>query len=306
MKLRKLGLMAGSAALVLTMMTGCGGGSSSGTDGGTTPAPPAPPAGLTPEDVNAKLDGIAKQLGCDYTPIAMATSSETDMAVTYKSLSILTKVVTINTQTAKSDMQIVAKTEPGTCGGSVTMPDDGFIGTISFNNYCIDSDGAQATIDGSLLIAAGEAGGSINVSTPTPLNIKSTNPATGEGLDATLNINGMVVTQFADDHIEITAASIAVTDNTKGETYSISNLNVNIPSLEGGVITFSGTFSNPLVEGALQVSGSLNSETGETILNATDVNGDKVTLSGSGGILDASFNGEPVGEMDCTMVSTPL
>ncbi len=320
MKMHKLLMLMASTGLIFGMMTGCGGGSS---DGGIvlipeapvptlsptpvpTPVPTLPPTGLDPEDVNGNLENIAAELGCDYTANAKAKSVELNIPLGLKTANLIKDIVVVNSRNAKEvgTPAIMAKVVDGSCGGNITIPDEGMIGTFTFNDYCIDSDELNGTINGSLSVASGESAGTIIISTPTPITIKSTNPSTGENVDVTLDMDEVVISQFADEHIEIDIKSLTVNDHVQGTGYSIENFHANMTD---SLITFNGTFNNPVVTGTVQVIGSANIETKEMTMNATDENGDVVTLESTDveGVFDASFNDELLGIMDCSMVSIP-
>ena len=302
MKVFKSFMLKASVALVVGMMAGCGGGG-----GGSAPAS----GGLTQEKANVQLTSLASELGCNYTAVAVAEDMKAGIALTFRATELVNSAITegkiasnlsapnIATSQPAIDGGIpaIVAVQPGTCGGSVTTPDLG-VGTYTFNNFCYSdpSTGSTATINGSLDLQTD--GSSITFSTPTPLHIVTSNP-TG---DITINISGGALGLDGSGSISsLTIASLSVTDNSTGTNYSASNINVTI---SGSTVAFSADVNDPEA-GALHVEGTANSGTRQVNINVSDVHGSTVTVSGIGGVYDASFNGSPIGTLDCSMIPIP-
>ena len=294
-----------SALLLVGMMAGCGGGS----DGGGGGAPPA--GGLTPEKANIQLTALATELGCNYTTVAVAEDTKTAMALAFRATELLNGAMTESSiasnlsapEIASSQpgtgggIPAIAAVEPGTCGGSVTMPDFGF-GTYTFDNFCYsDPDtGATATINGSLVLETD--GSAITFSTPAPLRIITANPAG----DVTINIGGGALGLDGSGNINsLSIASLDVTDNSTGTSYSATNINV---AISGSTVAFSATVNDPGV-GTLYVEGTANTDTRQANINVSDTGGSVVSVSGIGGVYDATFDGSPIGTLDCSMIAVP-
>ncbi len=303
MKVRKLLMLIASIGLVFGLMTGCGGGGSD--DDVVAPLPTASPeAGLKPEKVNEFVGNIADELGCTYTEIALSQSAQKNIELSLETVGLIKKVIA-----SGKNVKDVASTQPGTCGGSVTMPDDllsTMTGTIVFTNYCISAEeiGSQTTINGSVALATDEVAGTITASTPTPLTIVSSSPDTGNPVNVTIDLVNGVLTINEDETMKITVTALTITDNVTGKVYSITNFTVDIGE---ELLTFSGTFNNPEVTGAVDVVGSFNMTTGEGTITVTDQDGVEVILSTTAteGIFDVSFDGAPLGTMDCSDVAVP-
>lgn len=324
MKMRKFVMLMASLGLVFGLMTGCGGGSSS--DGDVT-QPPAPPvAGLDDQKVNETATQLADTLGCDYTTVATAQSGKFNAAFSYKAVGAL-KSVLESDSVLKTVMEayISAKTEetvPGSCGGSYLMVTEedtsGTGGTIdiTFDNYCDDTTvGVATTLNGSLnivLAQSSETSLSITASTGTPLNIKTTNPNTSDNIDTTIDLqNGEVVintdaTSGDLTTIGLTASSVTITDNVTGESCTFTNVNVQIDMATQSA-TFAATVNCTGTDtGSIDVSGTADA-TGQVAITVTDENGKQGTLTSTDveGVFDVSFDGAPLGTMDCSSVEVP-
>jgi len=304
MKARKFVMLMASVGLVFGLMTGCGGGSS---DGGVSPAPaPAPEVGLEPEKVNDFIGDMADELGCTYTEITTSQSTQPNIMLSLKTAKFINKVI-INEKNARdASAPVISGTEPGTCGGTITMPDSGLIGDIVFTNYCMQDSatGERVILNGSVRIEADEATETIIASTPTPLNITSTNPNTGQPEDLTIDLDRGTLVIHEDGSMKIDITKLIITDNVTHKTYTITNFTADIGE---DMITFSGTLDNPEVTGAVDAVGSINTTTGEGTVTITDQNGDKIilTTTAAEGVFDVSFNNAPLGKMDCSMVAIP-
>ncbi len=294
-----------SVGLVFGLMTGCGGGSS---DGGVSPAPtPAPEVGLEPEKVNDFIGNMADELGCDYVEIGTSQSTQQDISLSLTTVGLIKKVIVSGKNVKEiSEAPIISATQPGTCGGSVTLPDDGLVGTIIFDHYCMSAEdiGSKTTIDGSLTIAVDEAAETITASTPTPLTIVSSSPATGNAVNVTIDLDNGILT-INEDGAMITMTALTITDNITNKVYTITNFTADIGE---EIVTFSATFNNPEVTGAVDVVGSINMTTGVGTITATDQDGVEVKLSSTSaeGVFDVSYNNAPLGTMDCTSASLPI
>jgi len=305
MKAFKSLILKASAVVAVGFLAGCGGGGSGGGGGGVPPA-----GGLTPEKANAQLTALASELGCSYSAVAVSGETKTAMALTVRAGELLAGAMTegsiasnltapeiASSELSAGTLPAIAAVQPGTCGGSVTMPDFGF-GTYTFNNFCYSdpASGATATINGSLEL--GTDGSTISFATPSPLHIISSNPAG----DVTINVGGGILGLDGSGNINsLTIASLNVTDNTTGTSYSATNINI---TLSGSTVGFSATVNDPGV-GTLYIEGSANPDTRQLAINVSDTAGSVVSVSGIGGIYDASFDGSPIGTLDCSMVTIP-
>jgi len=306
MKMNKFVMLMASLGLVFSVMTGCGGGSS---DGGDVTAPVAD-VGLEPDKVNDFIENMAKELGCTYTEVTTSQSTETDIALSLDTVELIKKVMVSGKSVIDlAAAPMIAAIEPGTCGGTVEMPDDflsTFNGTITFSNYCLSAEeiGSETTIDGSLTLVVDEASGTISASTPTPLTIVSSSPETDNPVNVTIDLDSATLTINEDESMKITITALTVTDNVTGKVYTITNFTADIV---GDMITFNGTFNNPEVTGAVNVVGSINGTTGEGTITATDQDGIEVKLTSTSteGVFDVSFDGAPLGTMDCSTVAIP-
>ncbi len=311
MKARKLLMLIASVGLVFGMMTGCGGGGDD--DGGTTPTP-TPEVGLEPEKVNDFVGNIADELGCIYTEVSTSQSTQANVALSLKTVELIKKVIVSgkNVKDMASTPTIAAEM-PGTCSsnpGSITMPDDllsTMSGTIIFDNYCMSAEeiGSQTTINGSVRLALDEASGAITASTPTPLTIVSSSPETGNSVNVTIDLDSGTLIINEDETMDITMTALTITDNVANKVYTITNFTADIGE---EIVTFSGTFNNPEVTGAVDVVGTINMTTRGGNITATDQDGVEVELSSTEteGVFDVSYNDDPLGTMDCSMVDVPL
>jgi len=320
MKMNKLVMLIASVGLVFGMMTGCGGGGSGGGDGGGTPTPPA--AGLDDQKVNDTATQLAETLGCEYTNATVAQNKTFNVALSYKAVEAMKTAIArkpvLKEVLAASGSTDVTET-PGSCGGTVVTETvenaDGTGGTIdiTFNNYCDqDTLGVATTLNGSVQAVLSETAASMTItaSTGTPLNIKATNPNTSEKTDVTIDLQGGEVIINTDassslTSIDLTASSITITDNITGETCTFSNVDVHI-DMATQVATFSATVVCSGDTGSINISGTADA-TGQATINVTDENGKKGTLQSTAveGVFDVSFDGAPVGTMDCSMVDVP-
>jgi len=305
MKARRFVMLMASVGLVFGLMTGCGGG-------GDDDAPATTPTvGLEADKVNDFVGDISVELGCIYTELATAQSKQLNTTISLDTVGLIKKVI-VSGKNVKDMLAapIISATEPGTCGGSITIPDDllsTMTGTITFDNYCMSAEeiGSQTTINGSVTLAGDEAAGTITASTPTPLTIVSSSPATDNPVNVTIDLDSATLTINEDESIDITITALTVTDHTAGDVYTITNFTAN---MSGDMITFSGTFDPGTDAGALSVVGSINGTTGVGTITATDQNGVTVTISSTdleGAIFDVSFDGAPLGTMDCSDVTVP-
>jgi len=306
MKTRNLVMSIASIGLVFGLMTGCGGGSDSDT-------PSTPDVGLEEGKVNEFIGNIADELGCTYTEVTTSQSTETDIALSVDTVALIKKVlVSGKSVITLAKVPTIAATEPGTCSsnpGSVTLPDDflsTLTGTIIFDDYCMSAEeiGSETTINGSVTLAVDEASGTISASTPIPLTIASSSPGADNPVDVTIDLDNGVLTINEDETMRITVAALTITDNITGKVYSITNFTADIGE---DLLTFNGTFNNPEVTGEVDVVGSINMTTGEGTITATDQDGVEVKLNTTEteGIFDVSFDGAPLGTMDCSDVTVP-
>ncbi len=302
MKARKFLMFLVSVGLVFGMMTGCGGG---GDDDGDSGGGTTPDTGFTQERVSDQVGDIADELGCTYTVATSAQNTVPDIALSIKTVKAIGKVIQ-----SKRDAPVIAATEPGSCGGSITMPDDlleTMTGTIVLDNYCLSAEdiGAQTIINGSVTLAVNEATNAITASTPTPIRITSTNPNTSESVDVTIDLrDGSLVMNENDGSMDITISSLTVTDHGVGNTYTITNLTVHYS--ESG-ITFSGTFDPGTDTGALDVDGNIDVNAATGTITATDTNGVVVILTSTTveGVFEVEYDNAPLGTMDCSMIAVP-
>lgn len=305
MKARNFVMLMASVGLVFGMMTGCGGGG----DGDT----PTLPVGLEQDNVNEFVGDISAELGCTYAELATAQSKQLNTTLSLDTVGLIKKVI-VSGKNVKdvAAAPIISVTEFGTCSsnpGSITIPDDlldTLTGTIIFNNYCMSAEeiGSETTINGSVALAGNEAAGTITASTPTPLTIVSSSPATANPVNVTIDLDSATLAINEDESIVITITALTVSDNVAGDVYTITNFTAN---MSGDMVTFSGTFDPGSDTGALSVVGSINSTTGVGTITATDQNGVQVTISSTGteGVFDVGFDNAPLGTMDCSEVTIP-
>ena len=306
MKTRKFVMLMASVGLIFGMMTGCGGGGSDDGDGGGVVT------GLEQEKVNDFVGDISNELGCTYTEIATSQSKQLNTTLSLDTVGLIKKVIVSGKNVKDVAAATISGTEVGTCGGSVTMPDDfltTLTGTITFANFCMTAEeiGSQTTINGSVTLAVNEAAGTITASTPTPLTIVSSSPETGNPVNVTIDLDSGILTINEDGSIRITITALTVTDNVAGDVYTLTNFTADMDS--DGNINFNGTFDPGTDTGALSVVGSFNGTTGVATLTATDQDGVKVTISSTdleGGIFDVSFDNAPLGTMDCSDVNVTI
>lgn len=332
MNVRKFLMLIASIGLVFGMMSGCGssggsgggsgssGGNSSSNGGGT---------GLDEQKVNQAAAQMADTLGCDYSTIVTTQSEKLNMALAYKAAgaiktamnreNILNPAKTTQRSRDARDTQEIA----GDCGGTLVMDtQEDTSGTsatydLTFKNYCnSETTGVETTLNGTLHIVASqtsETSMKITASTGTPLNIKATNPETGEKTDATIDLKGgnVLLTMDASGNMtrmKITASSIKLTDNVNGEAATITNLIADV-NMQTQATTFSATVSTTGNDiGKLSVSGTANDSTGQVSLEVIDENGKKAMLESTNteGVFDVSLDGAPLGKMDCSMVDNPI
>ena len=292
------------AGIAAAAIVGCGGGGGGG--GGS--APVAPSSGLTADKANKQLLSVASLLGCSYTTTASASDAELGIVLAAKTIDVIKNLavnndVTMDTSapmiaSANGNIPAIAAVYPGTCGGSLTMPDL-YIGTYQFDNFCYTdpSTGASATIDGSLNI---QYDGSVKIDTITPLTIVTSNPplnVTVEMSGGVIGLNGLDLESIN----SISIASLVITNNATGARYTITNVNA---YLNGDVITLGGAINDPSI-GDIIVEGTVNNVTGSANLTATDQFGNAVTISGSNSVYTATHNGAPLGTMDCSSAQRP-
>ncbi len=326
MKAHKLLMLMALVGLVFGLMTGCGGGSSDSTPpagGGGTPTPP-PLVGLDNEKVNQTATQLAETLGCEYSTVTTAQSKKFNVALSYKTAGAIKTVLEresvlkyiVDTSRSAKETQTIT----GDCGGTLLMETEedasGIGGTIdlTFRKYCnSEAAGVATTLNGSLNIVlsqTSETSMTITASTGIPLNIKATNPNTSENMNATVELQGgeVVINMDTSENmtsIDLTASSIKLTDHISGETCTATNLVANI-----NMVTQTTTFSATVIcsgdTGSIDVSGTADA-TGQATINVTDENGKKGTLTSTDteGVFDVSFDGAPLGKMDCSMVDVP-
>lgn len=299
MRMNKLFMLIAFVGLGIGMITGCGGGSSSSTDDTVIPSD----IGFDSDKINENLADVATELGCTYTTASEAITYESDIAFTLKTIGSINKIVA---QSEETGAPILAVTEVGTCGGSATIPDDGLFGSYTFDNYCVtdETTGINTTISGSLSVIGDEATSTITLSTPTALTVSSVNPNTLETVNGTLDLDNTVLVINEDNSMDLTIAALTITNNVTNGVYSITNFTANMGE-EG--ITFDGVFNIPQVTGDLEVVGSINTTTGVASITATDEKGSIVTLKSTDveGVFDVTFDGDPLGTMDCSAVEVP-
>jgi len=321
MKARRVLILMASLGLAMGLMTGCGGSSNQGDDNGG--GIPVKPAGLNNAKVNATATKLATTLGCDYTPVTAQASATVNMILPYQTIE---KVKTLMVQkdmvfrmkeavrTTKQDTQVT----PGSCGGTlttITNTIEGKGGTIDliFDHYCDDKQvGTKTVVDGSVHTEISQSTNQtvVQVSTSKPLNIKSTNPNTKEKMDVTIALQDGELTLNGDIHtmdtLHITVKSINVTNNITAESCTATNIVMDINNKK--VTTFSADVDCHNKEmGPLKVKGKFDAESGEGIVEVTDVNGKKGRLKSTGteGLFEVSFEGVKQGNMDCSMVTLP-
>jgi len=327
MKTRKVVMLMASMGLVFGLMTGCGGSSSDSTPpagGGGTPTPPTV-AGLDNEKVNQTATQLAETLGCEYSTVAKAQSKKFNVVLSYKVAGSIKTVMArediLKRAVEVSRLDKETDTIAGDCGGTLVMETEedasGTGGTIdlTFTNYCnSEAVGVETTLNGSLNIVlsqTSETSMTITASTGTPLNIKATNPNTSDNMDATIDLQGGEVVINMDTSgenmtsIDVIASLITLTDNISGQSCTASNLVADI-NMVTQVTTFSATVKCTGDTGSIDVSGTAGAS-GQVTINVTDENGKKGTLKSTAveGVFDVSFDGAPLGTMDCSMVEVP-
>ncbi len=326
MKARKFVMLMASVGLVFGLMTGCGGGSSDSTPpagGGDTPIPPV--AGLDNEKVNKTATQLADTLGCEYSTVTIAQSKKFNVVLSYKAAgaikTVMAREAVLKYVLETSRYAKETQTIKGDCGGTLVMETEedaseaGGTTDLTFTNYCnSEAAGVATTLNGSLNIVlsqTSETSMTITASTGTPLNIKATNPNTSENMDATIDLQGgeVVINNDASGEnmisIKVTASSVKLTDNMSGEVCTASDLVANI-DMATQVTTFSATVKCSGDTGSMDVSGTADAS-GQATINVTDANGKKGTLESTAaeGVFDVSFDGAPLGTMDCSMVDVP-
>ena len=307
MKMNKIVVLMVSGGLAFSLMTGCGGG---GSDPIATPAPVPSVGGVTPTKVNDFLGDMADEMGCTYTELVTSLSTKTDATVSFDTVGLIKKVIVSGKNiTEVAESSTIAATTAGTCGGSLTLPDDlldTLTGTIIADQYCISAEdiGSETTLNGSLALATDEAAGTISLSTPTPLTIVSSSPETGNPVSVTIDLASAVITMNADESMNIFITSLIVTDNVTNKVYTITNFT---GEMAGDILSFTGTLNNPEVDGAVNVVGSCNTTTGQCTITAIDEGGVEVKLNTTSteGVFDVSVDDASVGTMDCTTVDIP-
>ena len=178
------------------------------------------------------------------------------------------------------------------------MPDF-IIGTYQFDNYCYSDPGTGsiATINGSLNINT--EGSTISFSTPTSLRIITSNP----NEDFTIDVQGGILGLDSTGSISsVSIANLNISDNSTGTHYSASSINV---VLGGSAVTFSANINDPEAGGNLHIEGTADNNTRQLNTTVTDSYGSVVSISGIGGVYDTSFNGSPLGTLDCSSVTVP-
>lgn len=307
MKMNKIVVLMVSGGLAFSLMTGCGGGGSD--DSTTTPTVPTV-GGVTPTKVNDFLGDMADEMGCAYTEVATSLSTKTDATDSFDTVDLIKKIIVSGKNiTEVAEASTIAATSPGTCGGSLTLPDDlltTLTGTIIADNYCMSAEdiGSETTLNGSLAIASDEAAGTISISTPTPLTIVSSSPETGNPVSVTIDLASAVITINEDESMNIFMTSLVITHNDTNKVYTITNFT---GEMVGDTLTFDGTLNNPEVDGAVNVVGSCNTTTGQCTITATDQGGVEVKLNTTSteGVFEASVDDALVGTMDCSTVDIP-
>jgi len=283
-----------SLGLVFGLMTGCG------SSGGSSDSGDHSDGGITVDKVNDQMGSIADDVGCTYTEITSAKKLQPDVVLSIKTTKIIGKVIE-----SKKELPMIAGTEAGNCGGSVTMPDD-FFGDFVFDNYCYQDEDSSARInvDGSLNVGTNDAG-NFTASTLSPLRIRSTVPDTGENVDVTIQLDRGVLAINDDGTYTITANSVRVNDNITGDVYTATNLSVHT---DGHIANFTGVLNPGTDTGELYIRGSVNIDSQQGTITITDSDGVVVIITTTGveGVFNVTYNGAPLGIMDCSMIEVPI
>ena len=289
-----------AAALLLSgFLIGCGGGS----DGGSGSSGDAE---LTSENVSSFVNMVSEQAGCTYSDNQAAAVRDSSLLIDVA----VARDVIKNTYDAKmADGAMPRETETiyGTCGGSATQSSTDTVLTMTFDEYCSeDYGGTTTTLDGSLKMTASQSGSSttLNISTPSPLNIVTNNPNTDETVDLTMDVNNAKLTVNQDGGMNATASSIKITDNVNNDTYEIKNAQASVGS--DGSIVFSATYVDPEM-GSVDVSGTANQD-GTGTMTVTGANGTTATIVSTSqyGVYEVQTNGESTGSMDCSQADTSI
>lgn len=292
------GLYTSAAALLLSgFLIGCGGGSDGGGSGND--------AELTSENVGAFVEMVSEQAGCEYTANQAAAVRDSSLLI---DVAVARDVIksTYDAKMADGAMPRETETIYGTCGGSATQSSTNTALTMTFDEYCSeDYGGITTTLDGSLMMTASQSGSStLNISTPSPLNIVTNNPNTDETVDVTVDVNNAKLTVNQDGSMNATASSIKITDNVNNDTYEIKNAQASVGS--DGSIVFSATYVDPEI-GSVDVSVTANQD-GTGTVTVTGANGTTATIVSTSeyGVYEVQTNGETTGTMDCSQADTSI
>ncbi len=304
MKWNNLIVTLAAAGLAFGLFVGCdGGGGSDGAAGSNVE--------LDSQNVNAFVRSISDELGCQYTA-AQSAPLRSMLPVPVSLLKIVANLSIEKADDGTSHLRAIPRESEvvqGNCGGTMTTSATETKISMVFANYCTEAEGTQVHINGGVSMTSSASGNqqTITASTTSPLNVKSTNPSTGEKVDVTVTLSKGRVTMGSDlSNLSVSASSVVITDNTTNQKYTLKNVSIKTTS-DGGA-TFSLTYTDPEL-GTVTVNGSAD-ENGNGVVTVTGSNGTTATITpvgvGTEGVFSIKTNGADTGTMDCSMVVDDL